>query len=92
MTVTYQLTEDEFDYQLFRRIKSQFARRPGSFKIKIEIEETELDETEAIMANPYLFEKIKAGIKSVENGNVISFTPEQFDELVKKHSVHASGI
>jgi hypothetical protein len=92
MTVTYQLTEDEFDYRLFRRIKSQFARRTGSFKIKIEIEETETDETEAIMANPYLTEKIKEGIRSVENGNVISFTPEQFDELVKKHSVHTSGI
>ncbi|WP_428665065.1 hypothetical protein [Runella sp.] len=92
MTVTYQLTEDEFDYQLFRRIKSQFARRNSSFKIKIEIEETETDETDAIMANPYLVEKIKKGIESIDNGNVISFTSEQFDELVKKHSVHPTSL
>jgi hypothetical protein len=92
MTVTYQLTETEFDYQLFRRIKAQFSRSKSPIKIKIEIEEAELDETEAIMANPYLVEKIKKGIESVENGNVISFTPEEFDELVKKHSVHAASL
>jgi hypothetical protein len=87
MTVTYQLTEDEFDYRLFRRIKSQFARRTGSFKIKIEIEETETDETEAIMANPAYYEELLRRNASVEAGNVISFTSQEFDELVKKHSV-----
>ncbi|MCP1382711.1 hypothetical protein [Runella salmonicolor] len=87
MTVTYQLTEDEFDYRLFRRIKSQFARRTGSFKIKIEIEETETDETEAIMADPAYYEELLRRKASVEAGNVISFTPQEFDELVKKHSV-----
>ncbi|MEI7581128.1 hypothetical protein [Runella sp.] len=87
MTVTYQLTEDEFDYRLFRRIKSQFARRTGSFKIKIEIEETETDETEAIMANPAYYEELLRRKASVEAGNVISFTSQEFDELVKKHSV-----
>jgi len=34
MTVTYQLTEAEFDYQLFRRIKAQFSRSKSPIKIK----------------------------------------------------------
>ena len=92
MTVTYQLTEDEFDYQLFRRIKAQFARRNNSLKIKIEIEETETDETEAIMANPYLVEKLNKGMEAVKNGNTMNFTPSQFDELVQKHSVHTASL
>ena len=87
MTVTYQLTEDEFDYQLFRRIKAQFARRNNSLKIKIEIEETETDETEAIMANPAYHQELLRRKAAVEAGNVISFTPQQFDELVQKHSI-----
>jgi hypothetical protein len=87
MTVTYQLTESEFDYQLFKRIKSQFARRTASFNIKIEVEETEIDETEAIMANPAYHEELLSRKASLEAGNVISFTPQQFDELVKKYSI-----
>jgi hypothetical protein len=87
MTVTYQLTEAEFDYQLFRRIKAQFARRNNSLKIKIEIEETETDETEAIMANPAYYQELLRRKASVEAGNIISFTPQQFDELVQKHSI-----
>ena len=87
MTVTYQLTETEFDYQLFRRIKAQFSRSKSPIKIKIEIEEAELDETEAIMANPEFYQELLQRKESVEKGNVISFTPEQFDELVKKHSI-----
>ncbi|TAF96321.1 MAG: hypothetical protein EAZ32_09205 [Cytophagia bacterium] len=87
MTVTYQLTEAEFDYQLFRRIKAQFSRRNNSLKIKIEIEETETDETEAIMANPAYYQELLRRKASVEAGNIISFTPQQFDELVQKHSI-----
>jgi hypothetical protein len=87
MTVTYQLTETEFDYQLFRRIKAQFSRSKSPIKIKIEIEEAELDETEAIMANPEFYQELLQRKESVEKGNVISFTPEQFDELIKKHSI-----
>lgn len=87
MTVTYQLTEAEFDYQLFRRIKAQFSRSKSPIKIKIEIEEAELDETEAIMANPEFYQELLQRKESVEKGNVISFTPEQFDELIKKHSI-----
>ncbi|TAE36339.1 MAG: hypothetical protein EAZ50_13225 [Runella slithyformis] len=87
MTVTYQLTEAEFDYQLFRRIKAQFARRNNSLKIKIEIEETETDETEAIMANPAYYQELLRRKASLEAGNIISFTPQQFDELVQKHSI-----
>lgn len=87
MTVTYQLTEAEFDYQLFRRIKAQFSRSKNPIKIKIEIEEAELDETEAIMANPEFYQELLQRKESVEKENVISFTPEQFDELIKKHSI-----
>ncbi|TAH08974.1 MAG: hypothetical protein EAZ14_09260 [Runella slithyformis] len=71
MTVTYQLT----------------ARRNNSLKIKIEIEETETDETEAIMANPAYYQELLRRKASVEAGNIISFTPQQFDELVQKHSI-----
>lgn len=92
MTVTYELTEDEFDYPLFRRIKAQFKHRTSPLKIKIEIEETSADETEAIISNPYLYEKIKRGLEDVEKGNTMSFTPEEFDELVKKHSIHTPSV
>jgi hypothetical protein len=86
MTVTNQLTESEFNYQLFKRIKSQFARRRTvSFNIRIEVKE--LDETETIMANPYLAKKLKSSMESFKSGNFIEFTPKQFDELVKKHSI-----
>ncbi len=92
MTVTYQLSESEFDYQLFKRIKSQFGRRNNSFKIKIEVETAETDETAAIMANPYLVAKLNEGIEAVKNENMITFNPEQFNELLKEHSIHATGI
>jgi hypothetical protein len=53
MNVTYQLNEEEFDYQLFCRIKAQFARRHNPLKIKIE--EAEVEETDAIKANPAFY-------------------------------------
>ncbi len=85
MTVTYQLTADELSSDLIRKIKAQFGRHSNPLKIKIEVEE--MDETEQIMANPALFETLTKRAASAEAGNVISFTPEQFDELVKKHSI-----
>lgn len=85
MTVTYELTLDELSGALIKQIKSQFGRHADSLKVKIEIQQ--MDETEQIMANPELFEKLTKRIASAEAGNVIQFTPEQFDELVKKHSI-----
>ena len=87
MTVTYQLTENEFDYRLFRKIKSQLLHRSHSAKIKIEIEDAETDETDVIMANPAYYQELIRRKASVEAGNVITFTPQQFDELVKEHSI-----
>jgi hypothetical protein len=92
MTITYQLTESEFDYQFFKKIKSQFRKNGHPLKIKIEVEDIETDETDAIMANPYLLNKIEEGIKSVKNSNVITFTPEEFDGIIKKHIIHASSL
>ena len=85
MTVTYELTLDELSGALIKRIKSQFGRHSDSLKVKIEIQQ--MDETEQIMANPEFYETLKKRIVSAEAGHVITFSPEQFNELIKEHSI-----
>ena len=85
MTVTYQLNFEELNADLIRKIKSQFNNRLDSLRVTLEV--ADMDETDAIMNNPELSEKIIRRRKSAFDGNVLNFTPESFNEIVKKHSI-----
>ena len=85
MTVTYQLNFDELNADLIRKIKSQFHNRLDSLRVTLEV--ADMDETDTIINNPELSQKIIKRRKVASDGNVLSFTPESFDEIVKKYSI-----
>lgn len=85
MTVTYQFSLDELDATLVRKIKSQFTKNSEALQVTLEI--SELDETERILNNPTLAEKISKRRLSAASGNVVNFTPDSFHELTEKYSI-----
>jgi hypothetical protein len=85
MTVTYQFGLDELDASLIRKIKSQFGKCLAPLQVTLAI--SEIDETERILNNPILAEKILKRRQSAVDGKVINFTPEAFHEIVAKHSI-----
>jgi uncharacterized membrane protein YgaE (UPF0421/DUF939 family) len=85
MTVTYQLSFEELNADLIHKIKSQFHNRLDSLRVTLEV--ADMDETDAILNNSELSEKILRRRKSASEGNVLSFTPESFHEIIEKHSI-----
>jgi hypothetical protein len=75
MTTTFELEEQELDFKLFKKIKGLFKNQ----HIKMMIESNDLDIQKMLMR-----EKLLASIKQGEEGNILSFTPEQFNEISDK--------
>ncbi len=72
MTTIFELDEHELDFKLFKKIKSLFKNQ----HIKMMIEGNDINLQKTLMR-----EKLLQSIKQVEEGNSVSFTPEQFDEI-----------
>lgn len=75
MTTTFELEEQELDFKLFKKIKSLFKNQ----HIKLMIETDDL-----ITQRKMMREKLLFSIKQGEEGNIVSFTPEQFNEVSNK--------
>ena len=75
MTTTFELEEQELDFKLFKKIKSLFKNQ----HIKLMIESDDL-----IAQRKMMREKLLLSIKQGEEGNIFSFTPEQFNEVSNK--------
>lgn len=75
MTTTFELEEQELDFKLFKKIKSLFKNQ----HIKMMIESKDKNSQKELMR-----EKLLASIKQGEEGNIVSFTPEQFNEISNK--------
>ena len=75
MTTTFELEEQELDFKLFKKIKGLFKNQ----HIKVMIESDDRNIQRELMR-----EKLLASIKQGEEGQILSFTPEQFDEISNK--------
>ena len=75
MTTTFELEEQELDFKLFKKIKGLFKNQ----HIKVMIESDDRNIQRELMR-----EKLLASIKQSEEGQILSFTPEQFDEISNK--------
>ena len=75
MTTTFELEEQELDFKLFKKIKGLFKNQ----HIKVMIESDDRNIQKELMR-----EKLLASIKQGEEGQILSFTPEQFDEISNK--------
>ena len=75
MTTTFELEEQELDFKLFKKIKGLFKNQ----HIKVMIESDDRNIQRELMRK-----KLLASIKQGEEGQMLSFTPEQFDEISNK--------
>ena len=75
MTTTFELEEQELDFKLFKKIKNLFKNQ----RIKLMIETDDV-----ITQRKMMREKLLLSIKHGEEGNIVSFTPEQFNEISNK--------
>lgn len=75
MTTTFELEEQELDFKLFKKIKNLFKNQ----RIKLMIETDDV-----ITQRKMMREKLLLSIKQGEEGNIVSFTPEQFNEISNK--------
>lgn len=75
MTITFELEEQELDFKLFKKIKSLFKNQ----HIKLMIESDDL-----IVQRKIMREKLLLSIKQGEEGEIVSFTSEQFNEISDK--------
>jgi GTP1/Obg family GTP-binding protein len=75
MTTTFELEEQELDFKLFKKIKGLFKNQ----HIKMMIESNDID-----IQKMQMREKLLASIKQGEEGNIVSFTSEQFNEISNK--------
>ena len=75
MTTTFELEEQELDFKLFKKIKGLFKNQ--HIKVMIESEDRNIQ-------RELMREKLLASIKQGEEGQILSFTPQQFDEMSNK--------
>jgi antitoxin YefM len=76
MYTTYHLNTSELDENFLNAVKSQF--QDSNLTITIE---KEMDETEYLMTNPANKRHLLDAMENVKNGNVISFTFEEFEKM-----------
>jgi serine/threonine protein kinase HipA of HipAB toxin-antitoxin module len=81
MTATFELEEQELDFKLFKKIKRLFKNQ----HIRLMIESDDL-----IVQRQVMREKLLLSIKQGDEGNIVSFTPEQFNEISNK--LHENSI
>jgi len=81
MTTTFELEEQELDFKLFKKIKRLFKNQ----HIRLMIESDDL-----IVQRQVMREKLLLSIKQGDEGNIVSFTPEQFNEISNK--LHENSI
>jgi hypothetical protein len=75
MTTTFELQEQELDFKLFKKIKGLFKNQ----HIKMMIESDDKNIQRELMR-----EKLLASLKQGEEGNIVSFSSEQFNEISNK--------
>jgi hypothetical protein len=75
MTTTFELQEQELDFKLFKKIKGLFKNQ----HIKMMIESDDRNVQRELMR-----EKLLASLKQGEEGKIVSFSSEQFNEISNK--------
>jgi hypothetical protein len=78
MQTTFELNAEELDEQFINGLKELFKDR----RLKITVE-AEPDETSYLTSNPETRTRLMAAIERVDNGEVLSFTDAEFDEVSK---------
>lgn len=80
MTVKYELNTEELSDGLLLSIKNAFNKK----RVKITVEEVEMDETEYLLSNEGNKRALEESIRQLERGEGIRFTLEEFEAYSKK--------
>ena len=79
MTLKYELNTEELSDGILQSIKNAFNKK----RVKITVEEAEMDETEYLLSTEANRKVLEESIQQLESGEGIQFTLEEFEAYIK---------
>lgn len=79
MTLKYELNTEELSDGILQSIKNAFNKK----RVKITVEEAEMDETEYLLSTEANRKVLEESIQQLERGEGIQFTLEEFEAYNK---------
>lgn len=80
MTLKYELNTEELSDGILLSIKNAFNKK----RVKITVEEAEMDETEYLLSTEANRRALEESIRQLERGEGLEFTLEEFEAYSKK--------
>ena len=82
ITTVARMNSEDLDMSFIEAVKKMFPNQ----KIDIKIETSNIDETEFLLSNPSRKVAIEQSVASLDAGQGIIFTAEEFDRFVQENS------